>query len=488
MMRIMKTVFAPASLAPASLVAASLSAVLVALSLALPPTLAAQAPQEDEAAAGILEAGTPEGFPAAQEEPPRGDSLQLVDRVAAIVGDTAILLSEVRQEFVRLQAQGVEIPPQGTEAFDALTERMLAAMVDRYVLLIQAQREGIRVTDDELDRLTEERFQEIRRNFDSQEAFQRAVEESGQNMFQYRQMLQAEARAEILLQRYRGMLQGGGRMPPATVSEEEIQAYFEEVAAAETRPASASFHRLVVIPRPTQAAEDSALAIAQRALEEIREGEEFAVVARRYSEDRGTREQGGELGWLRRGELVPAFGDAAWAARPGVAVGPVRTRFGYHIIRVENVRGGERNLRHILVRPAADEEQVEGARALAEALADSVRAGVDARELAERHQEWVEEDVRFEDMPVNQISSRFGPSYLNRIQGAIPGEVVGPFRVDGEMELPNYVVIELLGYRPAGRYELDDLREMIRERLRAEKQLDRYLEELRENTFVQILL
>lgn len=453
---------------------------------ALAAPLSAQEPELPPADTAAGEAPDPLTEPALPGGTAEGDSLQLVDRVVAVVGDTAILLSEVRQEFVRLQAQGVEIPPAGTPQHDALADRILSAMIDRYLLLDQAKRADISVTDDEVERETERRFQQVRSNFPSPEAFQEAVEESGQNMFQYRQNLRAEARAEMLLQRFRGQLEAGGRMPPARVTEEEIAAYFEEHAARETRPATVSFHRLSVVPRPSEAAEDSALARARRALEEIRGGESFEVVARRYSEDPGSREEGGELGWLRRGDVVPAFGDAAWTARPGAAVGPVQTRFGWHIIRVENVRGGERNLRHILIRPEVGEERVEAARRLAEALADSLRAGSDPLRLAQRHPEAIEEDIRFDDVPVTEIGNRFPPEIGERLTAALPGEVVGPFESRGETGRPAFVVLELVRYRAAGRYELEDVRDTIRDRLRLDKQLERYLDELRRQTYVEV--
>lgn len=416
------------------------------------------------------------------------DSLELVDRVVAIVGDTAILLSELRQEFIRLEAQGVQLPPAGSEGREALGQRLLSAMIDRYLLLQQAKRSDISLSDDEVEQVTEQRFQEVRQNFPSQEAFQEAVERSGQNMFQYRQALRAEARAEILLDRFRRQVQRSGQLAPSRVSEEEIVAYFEENAAGETRPASVSFHRLAVVPLPSEAAEDSAMARAQRALDEIRAGEPFEVVARRYSEDPGSREQGGELGWLRRNEVVPAFADVAWLARPGVAVGPVRTRFGWHVIRVENVRGGERNLRHILIRPEIGEEERAAAREFAEALADSLRAGADARDLAQAHSTVIEEDVVFEDVPVSELGQRFGAEVRQRLEGTLPGDVVGPFETRGDAGVPNFVVLEMIRYRAPGPYELDDVRESIRERLRAEKQLERYLEELRRQTYVQLLM
>lgn len=416
------------------------------------------------------------------------DSLGLVDRIIAVVGDTAILRSELREELLRLQAQGVQMPAPGTPAFEDALRQILASMIDRMILLQRAKRvPDLVVNEDEVEAMVDERVAEVRAQFPSDEALQQEVERSGMNMFQYRQMLRAQARAERLLTRFRSRLADSGELPPVAVTEEEIHDYFERFATGETRPATVSFDRLVVDPEPDSVAADSARALAQKALEEIRAGTEFAVAARRYSNDEGTRAEGGDLGWLRRHQVVPAFADVAWAAPLGRPVGPVRTRFGYHVIKVENTRAGERKLRHILIEPEIDAADIERARERGEALADSLRGGVDPTRLARRH-DLREEEVRFDDVPMDELLRRLGAEYARQLAQPSSGQVLGPFEARDERGEPVFAVVQVREFKPQGPYRLEDVRDRVRQQLLQQKQFSRYLENLRDETYVEILL
>lgn len=80
---------------------------------------------------------------------------------------------------------------------------------------------------------------------------------------------------------------------------------------------------------------------AQLATEARAAGADFAALARANSADTGSKEQGGDLGWVERGAMVEPFENAVFAAKAGDIVGPVKTEFGYHVIQVREVRGGE---------------------------------------------------------------------------------------------------------------------------------------------------
>jgi foldase protein PrsA len=75
-----------------------------------------------------------------------------------------------------------------------------------------------------------------------------------------------------------------------------------------------------------------------KAMAELKDGEDFAAVAKKYSEDPGSAPNGGDLGFFIRGRMVKEFEDAAFGAKPGELVGPIRTQFGYHIIKVTETR------------------------------------------------------------------------------------------------------------------------------------------------------
>ncbi len=124
-----------------------------------------------------------------------------------------------------------------------------------------------------------------------------------------------------------------------TINEQELKSYYEQNAARlEERRAS---HVLVTVPKGAPAAEkDKARARAQQLLEEVRKApEKFAEVARKNSQDPGSAPNGGDLDWFTRGAMTKPFEDAVFSMKKGEIAGPVETEFGFHIIRLADVKG-----------------------------------------------------------------------------------------------------------------------------------------------------
>ena len=423
--------------------------------------------------------------PAGQTPPSQAsDSVEVVDRIVAVVGDTAILYTEILESLLQIKAEGADIPDPGTPAFDSVARLSTEQLVDQLILLHAAKQTELRVPPEMLDGETDRRFQEIRNGFPNATAFQEAVQSSGRTLVQYRQFLRSQVRAQILIDQF--VRQSRESMPPVVVTEEEIQAWYNENLEGQTRPASVSFEQIVVEPEPGQAALDSARAEAEQALAELRNGADFEVVARSYSDDMSNRETGGDLGWVRRSQLVPAFAQAAWAARTGLPIGPVLTRFGYHIIQVENTRGGERKIRHILIRPEMGPADVERARELSDALADSVREGSSVIDFAERY--GVKEiPVRVPEIPYDELEERLGSVYAQALADPIPGAVTGPFENTTLVpDRPVYVVLRVTEYKQQGAWDLEEIREQVRDQLAFQKGYERFVDELRKDTYVDL--
>ncbi len=434
------------------------------------------------AASGATHAQEPTGQ--AQPSPSRSDTAEVVDRIVAVVGDTAILYTEILESLLQIKAEGADIPEPGTPAFDSVARISTDQLVDQLVLLQKAKQTELRVPPEMLDGETDRRFQEIRNGFPNATAFQEAVQSSGRTLVQYRQFLRSQVRAQILIDQF--VRQSRESMPPVIISEEDLQDWYDNNLEGQTRPASVSFEQIVVEPEPGQAAMDSARAEAEQALAELRSGESFEVVARSYSDDPSNRETGGDLGWVRRSQLVPKFAQAAWSARTGTPIGPVLTRFGYHIIQVENTRGGERKIRHILIRPEMVPEDSERARELAVALADSVRDGSSVVEFAERYGV-AEIPVRVPEIPFDELEERLGPIYAEALADPIPGAVLGP--LENAALIPDrsvFVIIRITEYKEQGAWEFDEIREDIRDRLTFEKSYERFVEELRKEIYVDV--
>ena len=132
-------------------------------------------------------------------------------------------------------------------------------------------------------------------------------------------------------------------VPPQTVSDQDAQAYYDEnLKEYEQLPQVHAAHILVRVPPVGGSeAENKAKAKIEDVLKRARAGEDFAKLAKEVSEDTANAQQGGDLGFVKRGDLVPQFEQAAFALKKGeLAPAPVRTPFGYHAIKVLDVKDG----------------------------------------------------------------------------------------------------------------------------------------------------
>ncbi len=410
-------------------------------------------------------------------------SAELVDRIVAVVGDTIVLYTEVLEALLQIQSQGTDLPAEGTPAFESLVNETLGDLINQLVLLQQAESEEFEIPDDVLVAETDRRFREVRNAFPTATEFETAITESGRNLVQYRQFLRSQVQAQMLIEQF--VQQSRTNLPPVVVSDAEVEDWFDQNLTGQTQPATISFEQLVLEPKPSEEAEKAAFEKMVDILGEIRDGKDFEVAAREYSEDLATRPSGGDLGWVRRSQLDADFSRAAWSSRTGTPIGPVRTQFGHHIIKVENTRGGERKIRHILLLHDITEQDFLAAHELAIQLADSIRGGAAIAPLAQDHGVKLE-PLRVPQMPVERIAQQF-PEYAEALANPVPGEVVGPF-VNTTPRGQRFVIVRVTEYIHQGPYLLDDVREEIREQLELDKAYLLFVEQLRDQAHVDIKL
>jgi peptidyl-prolyl cis-trans isomerase D len=120
----------------------------------------------------------------------------------------------------------------------------------------------------------------------------------------------------------------------ADVTEAELREYYETNSSRYTTPGRRHARHILIAADGDEAAAE---ARAKAAYERARAGEDFAALARELSDDTGSKESGGDLGFAQRGDFVAAFGDAVWSMEPGDIRGPVKTEFGWHVIRLEAI-------------------------------------------------------------------------------------------------------------------------------------------------------
>src|SRR5919106_1531253 len=203
-----------------------------------------------------------------------------------------------------------------------------------------------------------------------------------------------------------------------------MKEYFEEQKSSlGTRPATLSFRQIVVTPAPSDAAKAKTRAQADSIVLELRRGADFATAARRFSQDPGSKEQGGSLNWFRRGVMVPEFERVAFSLKPGVVSDPVESPFGFHIIQVERTQPAELQARHILLIPEIDSAKVDSARALASRLHQLVSRGAPFDSLQRIYHDPAGGEREAENVPEDKLPE----AYAKAIAGADSGAVVPEF-------------------------------------------------------------
>jgi peptidyl-prolyl cis-trans isomerase SurA len=408
---------------------------------------------------------------------------RLVDRIVAVVGTKPILLSQLEEQFVLAQSQGAKIPSDSAGR-EAARRQLLAQMVDEELLVQQAERDTtIKVTDQEVQDAVEQTVQNVRKQFTSAAEFQTQLRAAGfVSEEEWRRWLAEQQRRSILQQRLIEALKQKGKLRPIPPSEAEMREFWEANRAQQPkRPAAVSFRQIVIVPKPDSAAKARALQLAESLVVALRRGANFADVAKRYSADSASREQGGELGWFRRGMMVKEFEDVAFRLRPGDISPVVETQFGYHIIQVERARPAEILARHVLIQPEIAPAQIALARRLADSVHDALAAGAPFDSLARAYGDPNEPKLA-EALPVSQLP----PEYLQAIgNDTVPG-LKPVFEVGADTPRPRFVVFELTKRLPEGELTFDEVKDRIRDALSQQLALKHYLDVLRRTTYVDV--
>ncbi|CAN5741763.1 hypothetical protein BH24GEM1_BH24GEM1_29190 [soil metagenome] len=415
--------------------------------------------------------------------PPR-DSVIVVDRVLAVVGNRPVLASQVDEELFSRQAQGVDLPDDPKQ-LDALRREVASSIVDEELLVQQAVRDtAIQVTDQEVADGVEQQVRKVRGNFTSEVDYRDELKKAGfQTPEEYRRWLTDQQRRAALQNRLIDGLRSSGKLKPVSPTEQEMRKFFEQQKGnLGSRPATISFRQIVISPKPSAAAKARTRAQADSIVLELRRGADFATAARRFSQDPGSRDQGGSLNWFRRGVMVPEFEKVAFSLKPGVVSDPVESPFGYHIIQVERTQPAEVHARHILLTPTIDSANVDSARTLASRLRDLLAKGASFDSLQRIHHDASGGERVAENVPADKLPE----SYAGPIADADSGAVVPVFTLKGAGDRDQFVVLQVTGRRSQGEIRYEDVKDRIRQQLGQELAIRRYIDQLRKATYVEM--
>jgi peptidyl-prolyl cis-trans isomerase D len=248
--------------------------------------------------------------------------------------------------------------------------------------------------------------------------------------------------------------------------EAQYQARRSELKSKEQRRAS---HILIQVPQDAeQATIDAARNEAQGLLEQIRNGADFAELAREHSDDPGSAEKGGDLGFFAKGVMAPEFEQAVFSLKPGDVSELVRTQFGYHIIKLEAIQSGEvpsldemrEQLAADVKRRAAEEvfyDQLDELTNITYESSDSLDAAAEVLGLEIQHSDWLNADGG----PgiggnAEVVSAAFSDDVLEAGHNSEPVE----------LDTNDVVVVRVEEREPAQKLSFDEAREQVTREVR----------------------
>ncbi len=257
------------------------------------------------------------------------DTSKMPDVVAQINGKK-ITKGELIQQARQMQAQmaqtsrGQQVPSLD----DAFYKQVLEGLVAQTLLIEDAKRQGVQVSDDEL----KPQLAALRGRFPDEAAYKKALEQEGLTEKQLHEKLRQEA----VIQKYVGTK----ILNEVSVTDQAAREFYDKNMDKMQRPERAHLRHILIRVEPTAAAADKEKAKdkAEDILKRIQGGEDFAKLAAENSDDPGSKTRGGDLSWMARGQTGQAgspFEKAAFAlTKPNELSSVVETQFGYHIIQL----------------------------------------------------------------------------------------------------------------------------------------------------------
>ncbi|MBQ0007340.1 MAG: peptidylprolyl isomerase [bacterium] len=368
------------------------------------------------------------------------DERKMIDGVVWVVGDEAILRSEVEQERIRAQYDGTVIPG---EPYCIIPEQIAI----QKLFIHQAKIDSIEVNNGQVDMQVNAQISYFLREIGSKEKLEEYMRKP---LDEIKDELRKSLADQSLIQQVQAQLTENVNVTPS-----EVKRFYNNISEDSIPMVAAQVEvEMITVepPIPKESIEDVKKRLREFA-DRVNRGEvDFSVLARLYSDDEATAKRGGELGFMGRGALVPEFADAAFAlSEPGKVSRIVETEFGFHIIQLIERRDDRVNCRHILLRPRVSTVEKASAISHLDSLAKDIRMGkITFKEAAELFSS--DKDTRMNGgLMMNETngSSRFEyqelPSEIARqVNGLKEGEVSDAFPMFSEkLNHEVYVIVRV---------------------------------------------
>tara|TARA_Y100001970_G_scaffold278918_1_gene385358 strand:- start:5295 stop:6563 length:1269 start_codon:yes stop_codon:yes gene_type:complete len=290
-----------------------------------------------------------------------------IDGVAAIIENHIVLKSDLAQMVNMAVVQNRIDPIKNGEAYIKIQNSVLQSMIDQKIMLEMAEKDSVLVGEKEVNQALEQQIQMFISQTGSEKKAEKAL---GQSLKDFRREFWYDMQERLISEKYQQQLIGS-----ISITREDVLGFYKTYKdSLPSIPMRAKVRHLLVPIKPSDNEKEKTVFQLNDIKDKIIKGEPFSEIAIKHSEDPGSKENGGSLGWVSRGSLVKEFETAAFTAKIGEIVGPIETEFGFHILEVLERKGEKTKVRHILKTPLVGEADNEKAYLFAMSLQkDSIK-------------------------------------------------------------------------------------------------------------------
>ena len=412
----------------------------------------------------------------------------VIDEVVWVVGDEAILKSDVESERLNAQYEGRKFDG---DPYCVIPEQLAV----QKLFLHQAELDSIEVSEQEVLSRLEQQTNWLIDQIGSKEKME---EYYNKTSTQIREMLRENIRNGMPVQKMQQKIIGDIKIVPA-----DVRRYFKNLPQDSIPyvPTQVEVQIVTLEPKIPQEEIERVKKALRDYTDQVNKGEiAFSTLARLYSEDDGTRRRGGELGFMGRGELVPEFANVAFNLQdPSKISKIVESEFGFHIIQLIEKRGDRINTRHILLKPKVEEKDLEASLLRLDSIAKDIR---NAKFSFDEAATFISQDkdtrnnhglmanpnsgtARFEMQELAQVSQEVAKT----VEGLNVGEISEPFTMINNKGKEICAIVKLKaridGHKATITEDYQRLKSIVQSKLGEEK-LQKWIVDKQKSTYVRI--
>ena len=402
---------------------------------------------------------------------------QKLDEIVAVVDSEIILKSELDLR-VSIESSRSNLSPEDP----ILRKRILDGMVTEKLLYAQAELDSIEVSDEEITQMLDNQMNYFISQYGSRE---RVEETYGMSIEMIKREFREDTKKNLMAQRVQQQKFG-----EIEVTRREVYEFYETYKdSLGLIPEKFTLGHIFINPAKTSDVKAKSRILANSLLDSLKNGADFAQLATKYSDDPGSRSQGGDLGTVSRGVFYPEFESAALTLKEGEISEVVESPVGFHIIQLLERKGNQIHTRHILIMVKSDDQADLGAIELLTDIKDSIRLGINTFEYYAM--------TYSDDKETGKLGGKLGTLEVGQLEQQLltavyplsNGEISAPQKLNTDPQNYGYHIVKLYDRKPEHvatiEDDYDDIKRLAEFRKR-EKMFKEWVEELKSHIYWEV--